>query len=72
MKSNKSDIYVERCIECPMHHNINMDEMWCRVKNPNQTPRMGPWDRKFPRWCPLLKGSITIAAEKPKGKGGSQ
>lgn len=63
------DIYVERCIECPVHEIINKDEMWCKVKDWDYTLRIGPWDRKFPRWCPLLKGPVTIAAlKKNKGK----
>ncbi len=52
-------IYVERCPGCPMHKRLNKDEMWCEAI---EEKRMGPWDRRFPRWCPLLKAPITVAA----------
>ena len=59
------DIYVERCSECPMHEHVIMDLMLCRV---TKAERFGPWDRRFPRWCPLLKQPITVAAIRNKVK----
>ena len=61
-------IQVERCSECPMHENVDIDCMICCAVDPEMV-RMGPWDRRFPRWCPLLKAPITIAARR-KGVGG--
>ena len=64
MTPKEPDIYVERCSECPAHENADIDQMWCRVRDEEFIPRMGPWDRRFPRWCPLLKAPITIAARR--------
>ena len=55
------NVLVDRCTECPMHENIDLDYMRCRARG-NEQCYMGPWDRRFPRWCPLLKGSLTITA----------
>ena len=58
------DIYVERCIECPMH--IRFDLLWfeCMAIKRQKYPRVKPTDRLKPRWCPLLKAPITIAARR--------
>lgn len=50
------NIYVERCSECPAHRGRDW-KFWCGILKRWRTYAM---DRRFPRWCPLLKQSITI------------
>ncbi len=53
------DIYVERCFECPARKYMSRSTMVCKFI---RRMRASPDDRRFPRWCPLLKQPITVAA----------
>lgn len=59
--SREPDVYVERCTECPAHRRWEYTQFTCRVEKPGVI-RVVPYDRAFPRWCPLLKGPVTLAA----------
>ena len=60
---SEPDIYVERCSECPMHNSSHgsWSFFYCGLVD---APRTKAYGRRFPRWCPLLKGPITIAARR--------
>lgn len=58
------DIYIERCRECPWYVLPGNVYFLCRIKDPRPyvIPRKKVTDRRFPRWCPLKKNPITVAA----------
>lgn len=64
MMKGEPDILIERCVVCPFHVNLDLDRFVCGVLDGG--PRIGPWDRRFPRWCPLLRGPLVMAAERKR------
>ena len=50
-------IKVERCEECHFWVNGNYTDFLCALK---ETTRKHATDRKFPRWCPLLKSKVIV------------
>lgn len=56
------NVLVDNCRECPCHSITPLHLIgYCNVdtKKRSTTEKTG---RRFPRWCPLLKGPITVAA----------
>ena len=71
---SEPDIYVERCdSNCPFFgypsndrfHQSQPSSFHCFVV---EQRGVIPTDRRFPRWCPLLEGPVTVAAFKRSAK----
>ncbi len=59
------NIYVERCAKCPAYNYGTREVFGCGI---GRRFRVVSIDRRFPRWCPLLKKPITVAAIRNKVK----
>ena len=65
MTPKEPDIYVERCSSnCPFYTGWSQSYMRCWAKDNGDRIRPKVIGRRFPRWRPLLKAPITIAARR--------
>ncbi|KKL19247.1 hypothetical protein LCGC14_2467370 [marine sediment metagenome] len=56
------DICVDHCGACCFHE-LNFYGFKCKARV-GDTSREPPFDRRFPKWCPLKSGPIVVAALK--------
>ncbi len=61
---SEPDIYVEWCWKCPAYEPFGPIFRCDFLPKGSGLRKVLKKGRRFPRWCPLLKGPITVAAVK--------